>query len=416
MSGYTTMLLERRANTWEQAKALLDGAAKEKRDLTAEEEASYARMTEDLNALRAKADQLIEDERAATASEAALRQLAGVEVDPAHDAGAGSQAEALRAFLRGETRAYELNPSQKEVRAAGTYREQRAGLSGLTAAAGGATQPTNFYNKLWAHMINASQMLQSGITVLQTNNGNDIQLPTTTSHSTAAWGAAAAPIAESDPAFAQRVLKAYKASLLISVATELIEDTGVDLEGYLAMQAGRAVGNLVGQGLVVGTGTTQPTGISTLTTLGATGPTGKVGAPDFDSLIALYYSVIPQYRSSDAAAFITNDVTVGVLRTLKDSYGRYLWQPGLTDGAPDTILGKRVISEVWMPQTALGAKSVIFGDMAAYFARIVNGIRFEQSRDYQFNSDQVTFRCILRADGTLLDQTGAVKHLAGAAT
>jgi HK97 family phage major capsid protein len=403
------MLTEKRANVWEQAKALLDTAAAEKRGLTAEEQASYDKMSEDLNALRSQVDRLTEDRANADASEAALRALAETPKAPQAD----PADEALRSFLKGEQRTFDINPTRAEVRAAAEY---RTGLSGLTQGAGAATMPTNFYGKLWAHLINASQMLQSGITVLQTDNGDTLQLPTTTAHSTAAWTAQQAAITESDPAFVQRSLSAYKASLLISVANELIDDTGVDLEGYLAMQAGRAVGNLVGQGLVVGTGTTQPTGITTLTTLGVTSGTGVAGKPTFDDVINLYYSVIPQYRASQSAAFLTNDTTIGLLRTLKDSQGRYLWQPGLTDGTPDTILGKKVIQEVWMPATGVNNKSLIFGDMSAYFARIVNGIRFEQSRDYAFNTDQVTFRCILRADGTLVDQTGAVKHFVGAAT
>lgn len=416
MSGYTQMLIEKRANTWEQAKALLDHATDEKRELTAEEQAQYDRMSADLASQRAAIDKLVADEASAKAAEESLRGLAQTPVDPARQPAAADSSADLRAFLKGERRSFDVTPTRDEVRAATAYREQRAGLSGLTSAAGGATQPTNFYNKLWAHLINASSFLQSGITVLQTDNGDTIQLPTTTSHSTAAWTAAQAAITESDPAFTQRSLGAYKASLLITVANELIDDTGVDLEGYLAMQAGRAVGNLVGQGFVVGTGSGQPTGITTLTTLGVTGATGVSGAPNFDNIINLYYSVIPQYRAAASAGWVTNDVTVGLLRTLKDSYGRYLWQPGLTEGTPDTILGKAVYSEVWMPTTALNAKSVIFGDLAAYFGRIVNGIRFEQSRDYAFNSDQVTFRCVLRADGILVDQTGAVKHFVGAGT
>jgi HK97 family phage major capsid protein len=64
----------------------------------------------------------------------------------------------------------------------------------------------------------------------------------------------------------------------------------------------------------------------------------------------------------------------------------------------------------------LSAKSVVFGDLAAYFVRVVNGVRFEQSLDYAFNADLVTFRCIIRADGILVDQTGAVKHFIGGAT
>jgi HK97 family phage major capsid protein len=373
-------------------------------------------MTGDLNSMRHQIDKLREDRANADASEESLRALAGLPKDgniaPKEDA----TETALRSFLKGETRSLDISPTREQVRQAAAYREQRTGLSGLTQGAGAATQPTNFYNKLWAHLINASQFLQSGITVLQTDSGDTLQLPTTTAHSTASWTAQQAAITESDPVFVQRSLSAYKSALLITVANELITDTGVDLEGYLAMQAGRAVGNLIGQALVVGTGTTQPTGITTLTSLGVTGATAKAGAPSFDDVINLYYSVIPQYRASQSAAFVTADASIGQLRTLKDGQGRYLWQPGLTDGTPDTILGKRVVQEVWMPAQALNAKSLLFGDLSAYFARMVNGIRFEQSRDYAFNTDQVTFRCIARADGTLIDQTGAVKHFVGAAS
>ena len=101
---------------------------------------------------------------------------------------------------------------------------------------------------------------------------------------------------------------------------------------------------------------------------------------------------------------------------MKDSYGRYLWEPSLIVGAPDSILNKPVYTDPYIPATGLAAKSILFGDLAAYFVRVVNGIRFEQSLDYAFNTDLVTFRCLVRGDGILVDQTGAVKHFAGGAT
>ena len=76
MSTYIDSLLEKRANIWEGAKALLDTAAAEKRELSAEEEQSYARMTEDLATLRAQADKLTEDAASAKAAEESLRALA----------------------------------------------------------------------------------------------------------------------------------------------------------------------------------------------------------------------------------------------------------------------------------------------------------------------------------------------------
>ncbi len=410
MSAYAQMLLEKRANTYEQAKTLLDTAAAEKRDLTAEEQQSYDRMSSDLNDLRSQVDKIIADDRLADEIEESLRKLADQGIDP--DKARKSDDEQLRAFLKGEKRDLELKGNPKDLHAM----LQTRALGPGSAAVGGATIPTNFYNQLWAHLINASQFLASGITVLTTDSGAPIQLSTTTAHSTASWITAGSAVSESDPAFAQRTLGAYKAGLLLTVDQELINDTGVDLTGYLAMQAGRAVGNLVGSAMVTGTGTTQPTGITTLTTLGVTGATGVTGAPNFDNIINLYYSVIPQYRQSPSAGFVMADSTVGIIRTLKDSYGRYLWSPALDVKSPDTILGKPVVQEVSMPTVALNAKSVIFGDLQAYFARIVNGVRFEMSRDYAFGNDQITYRAILRADGTLLDQTGAVKHFVGAAS
>ena len=54
-----------------------------------------------------------------------------------------------------------------------------------------------------------------------------------------------------------------------------------------------------------------------------------------------------------------------------------------------------------------------FGDFSTYFVRQVNGVRFERSDDYAFNTDLVTFRALLRGDGLTVDQTGAIKVFTG---
>jgi HK97 family phage major capsid protein len=82
-------------------------------------------------------------------------------------------------------------------------------------------------------------------------------------------------------------------------------------------------------------------------------------------------------------------------------------------GTPDTLLGKPIRTDPFMPAMATGAKSVAFGDMSQYFVRLAGGVRFERSDDYAFNTDLVTFRALIRGDGVLVDQTGAVKHFIG---
>jgi HK97 family phage major capsid protein len=164
---------------------------------------------------------------------------------------------------------------------------------------------------------------------------------------------------------------------------------------------------------MTGTGTNQPRGIVTDATLGVTGGTGVAGAASADNLIDLFYSVIAPYRTSPATKWIMRDSSVATIRKLKYTTGEYVWQPALTAGAPDTIMGKQVLTDPNIAATALAAKSILFGDMSQFFVRFAGGVRFERSDDYAFNTDLVTFRALLRADSALVDLTGAVKYFQG---
>jgi len=82
----------------------------------------------------------------------------------------------------------------------------------------------------------------------------------------------------------------------------------------------------------------------------------------------------------------------------------------------DTLLGKPVYTDPAVAGVAVSARSVLFGDFSRYFVRQVKDIRFERSDDYAFGNDLITFRCLVRGDGLLVDQTGAVKYFAGGAS
>ena len=118
---------------------------------------------------------------------------------------------------------------------------------------------------------------------------------------------------------------------------------------------------------------------------------------------------------SNSCGWMMADATVASIRKIKDSDGQYIWQPGLTADTPDTILGKPLWIDPNVAAIGNSAKSVLFGDFAAYFVREVNEVRFESSMDFAFNADMVTFRAIVRGDGVLADQTGAVKAFVGVA-
>jgi HK97 family phage major capsid protein len=423
MSEMVKRLRERRANVWEQMKGLADKAADENRAFEPSEQGSWDAMNDELDKLDERIKSALDTEQRAKEADDAFDRLHGGGGQRGSGSGAGGgeqqrreqqpqgggdRASELRSFLRGERgRFYDVNPEGPV-----DYRTLVKG----TATAGGNTVPTGFYDRLIAHLIEVSAIMQAGATILNTNSGEVIQVPKTTAHSSAAIVTEGNAIGVSDPAFGQVPLGAYKYGTLIQVSRELLDDTGVDLEGYLAMQAGRALGNAFGAHAISGTGTSQPRGILTDATLGVTGGTGVTGGFSGDNMIDLFYSVIAPYRASASCKWIMRDATVGAARKLKDTTGQYIWQPSLQAGAPDLLLGKPVLTDPNVPGTALSAKSVLFGDFSQFFVRFAGGVRFERSDDYAFNTDLVTFRALLRADCSLVDLTGAVKYYAGGAS
>ena len=422
MDALIKRLQEERLNLWEQQKAALDAASAAGRThLDDDDEQAYNTRNARIDEIDARVRELVEQQKRSKEAEdafAALAATARVAPPPA----ASGEADRLRSFFRGESgRALEVTRPEGERapwrRSAAEARDLLVG----TATAGGNTVPTSFYGRLVDHLIEVSGLMMAGPTVLSTDSGEALQVPRTTSHSTAAIVAEAAAIGESDPAFGQVTLNAFKYGLLLQLSYELVQDTGVDLLGYVAMQAGRALGNAFGAHAITGNNTGQPNGVATAATVGVTGATSVGGAFTAENLIDLHYSVIAPYRASRSCSWLMRDATLATARKLRDASGgagtgQFLWQPSLVAGAPDTILGKPVHTDPFVAAVGLSNRSVLFGDFSQYFVRMVSGMRFERSDDFAFANDLVTYRALLRADGDLIDTTGAVRAFVGGAT
>lgn len=392
-------LHDARLRAWNEIRAISDTAAAEARDFSAEEEGAWQKGNADIAAIDERLSVLLDAEQRTADIEAALAKYGPVEAPAAPL----TVEDELRALGRGEVRSV-IVPAE------------RRDLTKGTATAGGHTVPTSFFGQVWEHMIESSAILQAGATVINTASGENLEIPVTTAHSSGALITEGSTLTESDPAFAKRTLGAYKYGLSIQVSSELVADTGFDLLGYLARQAGRAVGNALGTDLVTGNASSKPSGIVQTASTGVTGGTTVSGAFTADNLIDLHFSVIAPYRASTSCAWIMRDATLASVRKLKDSQNQYLWQPGLQVGAPDVLLGKPVYTDPNVAAVGLSAKSVIFGDISTYYVRLAGGVRFERSDDFAFQNDLVTFRAIVRGDGILADQTGAVKVFVGGAS
>jgi HK97 family phage major capsid protein len=396
MSDYIDQQVDARAKAWEQAKALLDSAAAEKRDLSAEENQTYERIMADLDQRAATIDTIkAQTEREVRAAEAMVgfESQARPEVSvPAID-----DAELIRSLARGEIRSHSF--------------EKRDVTKGST----GAPVPTSFYDQVIMLARHVGPMLETS-TTLATAGGENLQIPSLSAYSTGTVTSEAGAIGESDPTFNAFVtLGAYKYSFLTQISREMVEDAGVDILGFLATQTGNALGYAVNNALTVGTGTTQPTGIVTAAGSGITGSTAVSGAFSADNLIDLVYSVDTAGRTLPGTGFQMNSRAIAAVRKLKDSAGQYLFQPSLTAEARDLLLGYPIFENPALVSPATSAKSVIFGHLPSYYVRTVGGLRLDRSDDYAFQNDLITFRATMRVDGNLI-QTSHVKYFAGGAS
>ena len=402
MSEYLKKLVEDRQSAYHAAKAKMDEAAAEGRSLSAEEREFVDRTFAELDEKRATIDTLLEAEKREREIAESMRGLEDVARPvEARTAAAETDADILRSLLVGERRAHTFNFEKRD----------------LARTTSNAPVPTSFSDAVIDQARLVGPMLDpSVVTVLNTASGEDLVLPSLASWSTAAIEAEAATIDESDPGFGKTTLKAYKYAFLVQVSQEFLADSNIDVIGFLGQQAGNAIGYAVNNALTVGTGTVQPNGIVTASSLGVTGGTATAtrGTGGFvaDDLIDLVYSLDGAARRLPGFGVMANGASIGAMRKLKTSGGDYVFVPSIQPGTPDSILGYPLIENPAMANSGSAAKSVLAGHFPSYYVRTVGGIDVARSDDFAFNTGQVTLRFQIRVDGNL-PQTTHVKHFLG---
>ena len=371
MSDFLKSQEEAKLNLISQVRDVLESAESEKRGLTVEDLTKIERLESDIESRDASINIARKNEERSVATESAAR---GVQV-------ASAQQDAnsiLRAIAMGESRGFEFDKR--------------------TLVPSSNTVPVSFYDQVFQIARLAGPMLQVA-DVINTTSGETLTIPTLTARSTALIKGAGTAIAESEPTFSSIALNAFKYSFLVPVANELITDSGFDISSLIAEQAGNAIGFAVNTGLTTGTGVVEPTGVITGATTTGTGGTGVVGAPTYEDLVNLVYSIDGQARLSAGLGFMASRTGIAAIRKVKDSAGHYIFNEGI--GQPATIFGYNLFENPAVAAVGLGALSIAFGDLKSYKARVAGGLKIDSSTDYAFNTDTTTFRVQMRVDGKL---------------
>lgn len=294
-------------------------------------------------------------------------------------------------------------------------REIRAALGTTPGEAGGYLVPTEFGGRL-IEAMKAYGGMREVANVVSTAGGNTIEWPTT--DATSEEGEIVGEnveVTDQDPSFGIKRIGAYKySSKGVAVPFELIQDSGIDIEGHIMQRLATRIARITNRHFTVGTGTNQPEGVVTASALGKTA--AAQNALSWEDLLDLEHSVDPAYRASGTCRFMFHDTTLLALKKLKDGEDRPIWLPGVAEREPDRIAGYAYTINQNMPVLAAGEKPVLFGDFSHYMIRDCMSLLLFRFTDSAYSrKGQVGFLAFSRHDGKLLDVGGAIKHLQMAA-
>lgn len=288
------------------------------------------------------------------------------------------------------------------LRSKGQDVEARAAMTKGTSNQGGAWVPQNWSNELIQSLVLQTRLFEVS-NVIDTSSGETLNLPTSTADEATALVAENGSYTNPNPTTTNQTLGAYKYGHIVLVSEELLADSVFPIETYVRNQVARVVGNQIGAVLATGTGSSQPAGIATATT-GVTA--ASTTATTADEIIDLQHSVAAPYRAT--SAFFANDTWLRNVRKLKGSgSGDYLLQPGLSAGAPATLLGSPVYIEQ-LAAPATGTAPVVFGDPQGYTIRRTP-VQVAVLNERFADTGQVGFRVSLRIDAKITDASALRK-------
>ena len=380
-------LREKRAKLWDSAKAFLDSRRNEQGLLSAEDTTTYEKMESDVVSLGKEIERLerqaVLDLELARPTSSAITHRPGQSQEPEKTGRASSEYKA--AFWKAMK-----NKSSFEVQNA---------LQVGTDSEGGYLVPDEFERTL-VEALQEENLFRQLATIITTSSG-DRKIPVVASKGTASWVDEEGTIPESDDAFGQVSIGAYKLATMIKVSEELLSDSVFNLERYIAKEFGRRIGAKEEEAFFIGDGTGKPTGIFHSTGGAGVGVTAaSASAISIDEIMDLFYSLKSPYRKN--AAFVTNDATIKAIRKLKDGNGQYLWQPSVTAGQPDSLLNRPLKTSAYVPVIASAAKTIAFGDFSYYWVADRQGRSFQRLNELFAVTGQVGFKATQRVDGKLI--------------
>lgn len=414
-------LLEKRATLVNNARAILDKAKAENREPTADEQRQFDEAMADVDKIKAEVEQqekaqrrqqwLDDETKALETSRGRLSQTTRA------DSGQGSTKPEKRSVrirpgmdleLRGPRAAVEYDAAFRNyLLDAGV--ECRTTLQQDSDTKGGYLVPEQFIAELIQDLDNVVAM-RGRCRIIPLRGAQSIGFPSLdTDIGDPTWTTELGTGSEdTSMAFGKREFKSYPLARRIKVSKTLLRNSGIPVEALVRQRMAYKFGTVMENAYLNGSGAMQPLGLFTASNNGISTTrdvsTGNTNSEiRFDGLINAKYSLKAQYRRN--LTWIFHRDAIKQIRKLKDGEGRYIWEPSVRAGDPDSILQVPTIESEYAPNTFSTTLYVgILGDLSQYW--IIDSLDMEIQALYELyaESNEVGFIGRYEGDGGPVDQ------------
>lgn len=270
--------------------------------------------------------------------------------------------------------------------------------------AGYLVAPEQFVSELIKELADSTFMRQKARVLPPLSGAHSLGYPTRTAGMASfAWGTELqAPTADTTLAFGKREFKPRPGTSEILVSKTLVRNVA-NVDALIRGEIADEVGAKLETAYMTGSGANCPLGLFVASADGintdrdvATGNTAT--EIKFDGLMEAKYAIKDKYQPR--CEWIFHRDAIKKIAKLKDSNGQYIWQPSVQMGAPDMLLGKRVNSSEYAPNTfGAGLYVGLYGDLSNYWICDSMGMEMQVLAELYARTNQIDYLCRIETDG-----------------
>ena len=360
-------LMEKRNDVLLKMTAIIDKAEEEVRAMTETEQQDYEKYKKELEGLNATI---------AAAEERAKRE-AGNNPKTQEEKTEEEEVRAFEQYCRGETRALKLGDN-------------------------GSIMPRTIVDKIITKVKETCPIMD--LADFYNVNG-ELVVPyydEDSSAITAAYIEEFADLVEGTGDLKSYTLKNFIIGALAKVSKKLINNTDIDITGFVMNQVVKSLREMIEKETLTGEAG-KIKGIFP-------NAKNKVTAPDAtmtpDLLIDVQLSVKEPYQEN--AVWIMDRSTFKVIRKLKDGEGNYLMIKDFTTGGGWMLLDKRVHLSENAPKFAASTKVLAYGDLKGYTLKIGKDIETQILQEKFSSQYAIGMEAFVEADGAITNEEAIV--------